>query len=65
MNLAIVGDIFCDILVANLKEMPQWGQDTLSEIALLPGGSALNTAIHGANYAHYRFHEFFFEINYV
>jgi hypothetical protein len=54
MNLAIVGDIFCDILVANLTEMPQWGQDTLSEIALLPGGSALNTAIHGANYAQYR-----------
>lgn len=54
MNIAIVGDIFCDILVTNLKDIPQWGQDTLSEISILPGGSALNTTVHAANYSSFR-----------
>lgn len=55
MSLAIFGDIFCDILVSNLSDLPSWGEDRLGSITILPGGSALNTTVHAANYSSYRF----------
>lgn len=55
MSLVIFGDIFCDILVSNLSNLPSWGEDSLGSISILPGGSALNTTIHAANYSSYRF----------
>lgn len=54
MNISIVGDIFCDIVASNLTEMPRWGEDTLSAISILPGGSALNTTLHCAKYVSYK-----------
>ena len=66
-NLVIIGDVFCDIIALDVKLIDSWGTDTLSkEIRVLAGGSALNIAIHGANYSalfgsHVKIH-FFSEI---
>jgi sugar/nucleoside kinase (ribokinase family) len=52
-NIAVIGDIFCDILASNMVALPRWGEDTLSPISILPGGSALNTTVHCANYSQF------------
>eukprot|EP01041_Mallomonas_annulata_P007582 gene7582-15542_t len=53
-RLHIIGDIFCDIIVSDTQnKLPNWGEDTLAKIECLPGGSSLNTAVHGANYSEY------------
>lgn len=52
-NIAVIGDIFCDILASNMASLPRWGEDMLSSISILPGGSALNTTVHCANYSHF------------
>ena len=53
MHIAIIGDIFCDILASRLPQLPQWGEDSLAPIQILPGGSALNTTIHCAQYINF------------
>jgi sugar/nucleoside kinase (ribokinase family) len=51
-DLVIIGDVFCDIIALDVKLIDSWGTDTLSkEIRVLAGGSALNIAVHGANYS--------------
>jgi len=49
-KLHILGDVFCDLLVLDLNDLPRWGEDALSSIQALPGGSALNSAIHASSY---------------
>ena len=50
IRISIIGDLFCDVL-ASTQKLPSWGTDTLaSGIQLLPGGSALNSAIHASKY---------------
>jgi sugar/nucleoside kinase (ribokinase family) len=49
-EIAIIGDIFCDILASGVAKIPEWEADTLSSgITILAGGSALNITVHGAN----------------
>lgn len=51
-DLVVVGDVFCDIIALGVKLIDTWGTDTLSsDIRVLAGGSALNIAVHGANYS--------------
>lgn len=50
-RISVIGDIFCDVLAGPVRDMPVWGADALASIRLLPGGSGLNTVLHGANYA--------------
>mmetsp|Transcript_30576 Transcript_30576/g.56977 ORF Transcript_30576/g.56977 Transcript_30576/m.56977 type:complete len:215 (+) Transcript_30576:125-769(+) len=55
MSITMVGDIFCDIVASNLSDIPSWGEDSLcKDIAIVAGGSLLNSAVHGANYSSYR-----------
>ncbi len=46
-HIAIVGDIFCDIVIGGLARLPIWQEDvTVPEpIQLLAGGGALNAAV--------------------
>lgn len=54
-TLVIAGDIFCDIMVVGVHELPKWGEDSLAEkIELLAGGSALNITVHSAAYLQYK-----------
>jgi sugar/nucleoside kinase (ribokinase family) len=46
-KIAVIGDIFCDIVASGLESMPKLDQDTLGKIEILPGGSALNMVSHG------------------
>ena len=51
-KLVIIGDVFCDIIALDVKLIDSWGTDTLAkEIKVVAGGSALNIALHGANYS--------------
>lgn len=50
-HITVLGDIFCDI-IASVQHLPDWGKDMHAPIRILPGGSGLNTVLHGANYAH-------------
>lgn len=53
-SINVLGDIFCDIIASDIHDqLPKWGEDTLGNICILPGGSALNSAIHAATYADY------------
>lgn len=53
-SINMLGDIFCDIMASNINDqLPKWGQDTLGNVCILPGGSALNSAIHASTYADY------------
>lgn len=51
-RLAVIGDIFLDIVATGVNELPsKWSTDSLaSSISLLPGGSALNLTVQAANY---------------
>jgi sugar/nucleoside kinase (ribokinase family) len=49
--IKILGDSFCDIITSNLSAFPRVGGDALAAIRLTAGGSALNTALHGAHFA--------------
>jgi hypothetical protein len=49
--IKILGDSFCDIITSNLSAFPRIGGDALAAIHLTAGGSALNTAKHGAHFA--------------
>lgn len=50
-RISVIGDIYCDILASNVPRLPGWGEDiTCSKVALMAGGSALNTVVHGANF---------------
>ena len=46
-TVQIVGDVYLDVL-AKVEHLPEWDGDTsiTSPIETLPGGSALNTAVH-------------------
>ena len=48
--LRIIGDSFCDILAGGMEGMPKVGGDVLANISLVPGGSGINSAVHGANF---------------
>ena len=51
-TLVILGDTLCDIIAVNVQLIESWGTDTLAEkIRVIAGGSALNIAIHGANFS--------------
>lgn len=51
-TITIIGDIFCDIVASlNSNSLPTWGTDTLAPINIIPGGSCLNTTLHGNNYS--------------
>eukprot|EP01038_Epipyxis_sp_PR26KG_P007449 gene7449-10153_t len=51
-KVAVIGDIFCDILTSGIVNLPQWEADTLSNgIELMAGGGGLNTCKHAENYA--------------
>lgn len=45
-KVAIVGDSFCDLL-ASVGTLPVWGSDVVTSrpLEMVPGGSALNTAV--------------------
>lgn len=51
-QLAIIGDVFCDLSATGMAGLPQWGGDreVASPIRMLPGGSGLNSAIQLASY---------------
>ncbi len=46
-KVTVVGDVFCDVLGSGLSGLPQWGEATVLEsaIVLRGGGSGLNTAV--------------------
>ena len=46
-QLAIIGDVFCDLSATGLSGLPSWGGDAAvaSPIRMLPGGSGLNSAV--------------------
>jgi sugar/nucleoside kinase (ribokinase family) len=47
MQVIILGDAFVDILAGPLASLPRWGADVeCPAISQLPGGSALNVAVH-------------------
>lgn len=52
-SIAIIGDIYIDLMVGPLEELPDWGQDRTAHrpIQVLPGGSALNTSIQIRNFS--------------
>lgn len=50
MQINVLGDAFCDVVVHGLQNIPTFGNGELCDGVLLsPGGSAFNTAIHLAN----------------
>lgn len=51
-QLAIIGDVFCDLSATGVTGLPEWGGDreVASPIRMLPGGSGLNSAIQLASY---------------
>lgn len=55
LKINFVGDIFLDIIAREVEVLPQWGEDVLSRqgIQIYPGGSCLNTCIHGSTYLSY------------
>ena len=47
MQVIVLGDAFVDILAGPLASLPRWGADVeCPSISQLPGGSALNVAVH-------------------
>jgi sugar/nucleoside kinase (ribokinase family) len=47
MQVIVLGDAFVDILAGPLASLPRWGADVeCPAISQLPGGSALNVAVH-------------------
>lgn len=54
-RITIFGDIFLDIMATEIKKLPTWGTDTLSNsINMLPGGSAFNTCVHAAKFTEFK-----------
>ena len=53
-KLVVIGDTFCDIIALDVRLPSIWGTDTLArEINVVAGGSALNIALHAANYSEF------------
>ena len=53
-KLVVIGDTFCDIIALDVRLPSIWGTDTLArEISVVAGGSALNIALHAANYSEF------------
>jgi ribokinase len=47
LQVSIIGDAFCDVIVSGIAALPEWGGDELAArpISMAAGGSALNTAV--------------------
>lgn len=45
-RINFLGDIFCDVVASNVRDISHWGGDTKAAISFLPGGSCLNAICH-------------------
>ena len=48
IRVAVVGDIFADVVASGVDKLPDWGTDTAcpQPIGVQAGGGSLNTAVH-------------------
>lgn len=49
-SINFIGDIYCDIMISEVIEMPKWGEDALGKTNIFAGGSSLNSIVHAKGF---------------